>query len=135
MLNELRTRINEHSRNFRKELRNMKKNQAQLKNTGAEETEVENILEINKNRLGDMGECISDLQDKIMGKKKKNPIKAPRKKNEDILRDCWDNIKDIKDKMHPKRPIPRHIIKIVRGKDRILKAARVKQRVTTRKLP
>ena len=34
MLNELRTRINEHSQNFRKELRNMKKNQAQLKNTG-----------------------------------------------------------------------------------------------------
>ena len=38
--------------------------------------------------------------------------------------------------MNPKRPIPRHIIiRIVRGKDRILKAARVKQRVTTRKLP
>ena len=69
MLNELRTRINEHSQNFRKELRNMKK-----KKTGIaekyryEETEVENILERNNNRLGDMRECISDLQDKIMEK-------------------------------------------------------------------
>lgn len=33
-----------------------------------EETEVENILERNNNRLGDMRECISDLQDKIMEK-------------------------------------------------------------------
>lgn len=68
--------------------------------------------------------------------KKKKPDQSTLEKNEDILRDCWDNIKDIKDKMNPKRPIPRHIvIKIVRGKDRILKAARVKQRVTKRKLP
>ena len=68
MLNELRTRINEHSQNFRKELRNMKKKTGIAEKYRYEETEVENILERNNNRLGDMRECISDLQDKIMEK-------------------------------------------------------------------
>ena len=44
----------------------------------------------------------------------------------------------VPDKMNPKRPTPRHIItKMPKAKDeeRILKAAREKQLVSTRKLP
>ena len=38
--------------------------------------------------------------------------------------------------MNPKRPTPRHtIIKMIKVKDRILKAARVKQRITYKETP
>ena len=63
ILTELGKRIDEHSKNFSKELEYIKKNQSELKNTI---TEMKNTLGGINSRLGDAEECVSDLEDRIM---------------------------------------------------------------------
>ena len=76
--------MNEHSKNFNKELENIRKNQSQLKNII---TEMKNIPEGINSRLDDR-EWISNLEDKIMeisqSEQQKEKIIF---KNEDSLRD------------------------------------------------
>ena len=63
ILTELKKRINKHSKNFNKDLENVKKNQWELNM----KTELNwNTLEGINRRLGDTEEYISDLEDRIM---------------------------------------------------------------------
>ena len=59
MLTELGTRIDEHSENFNKELKNIKKNQSELNYTI---TEIKNSLEGMNSRLGKFSAIISFYQ-------------------------------------------------------------------------
>ena len=61
MLTELGKRVDENSENFNKELE--KKKTSQLKNTI---TEIKNTVEWINGKLGDIEECISDLEDRII---------------------------------------------------------------------
>ena len=60
MLTELGERINEYSKNFNRELENIKMNWSELKNT---KTERKYILEGINSRLGVTEECLSDLEE------------------------------------------------------------------------
>ena len=71
-LTELRTRMDEHSEKFNKELENRKKNQTELKNTIPE---IKNRLERINNRLE---EWISELEDRVVKTPKLVP--PPKKK-------------------------------------------------------
>ena len=63
MLTEFEKRVDEHSKNFNKELEHIKKNQSEMKNTIIE---MKSILKGINRRLGDTEECISDLEDRII---------------------------------------------------------------------
>ena len=63
MLTEVGKRRDEYSEKFNKELKNIKKNQAEMKNTI---TETKNTLEGMNGRLGGTEECISNLEGRIM---------------------------------------------------------------------
>ena len=57
-------------------------------------TEMKNTLEGINNRITEAEEWISDLEDRIMEFTATEQIKEKRmKRNEDGLRDLWDNIK------------------------------------------
>ena len=68
----------------------MKDNQTEMKNTI---TEVKNNLEGIKSRLNDTEELISMLEDRVVEITDAKQTKEKRmKRNEDSLRDLWDNI-------------------------------------------
>ena len=105
MLNKLR-RMDEHHENFNKELENTEKNRTEVKNTI---TEIKNTLESIKSRVDDTEERISGLEDRVVEITQGEHKKEKRiLKNEDSLRDLWDNIK------HPSI----HIIKVQEGGER-----------------
>ena len=83
--------MEEHSENFNKELENIRKNQPELKNTLIE---VKNTLEGINNRLDNTEEQISYLKYRIVEITQSEQQKGKRIfKNEDTLRDLWNNIK------------------------------------------
>ena len=76
---------------FNKELENIKNNQTELKNIT---TEMKNTLEGINSRINETEERISELEDRVVKITAKEQNKEKRmKRNEDSLRDLWDNIK------------------------------------------
>ena len=76
---------------FNKELENIKNNQTEMKNTI---TEMKNTLEGINRRLNDLEERISELEDRVVEITAAEEKKDKRmKRNEDSLRDLWNNIK------------------------------------------
>ena len=91
MIKELGKRMDAQSKKlevFNKELKNIKNNQTKLKNTI---TEMKNTLEGINSRLNEAEEQIGELKTEQW---KSLPLNRKRmKRNEDSLRDLWDNIK------------------------------------------
>lgn len=88
MLKELR-KMHEDSKKFNRELEYIKKNQTELRNTI---TKLKNTREGNSSRSDDTEKWISKLKlpwNSLMLNRKKR-----MKRNEDRLRDSWNNIKD-----------------------------------------
>ena len=76
---------------FNRDLKELKNKQSTTKN---EITEIKNTLEGINSRVTDAEEWISELKDRVMEiiEAEWNKEKR-RKRNEDSLRDLWDNIK------------------------------------------
>ena len=76
---------------FNRDLKELKNKQSTTKN---EITEIQNTLEGINSRVTDAEEWISELKDRVMEiiEAEWNKEKR-RKRNEDSLRDLWDNIK------------------------------------------
>lgn len=81
--------VDELSKNFNRERKKHKKNQSELKNTI---TKMKNTPEGITSRWEDSEEQIHDLEDRVMGSTQTEEQKKVFK-NEDKLRDLWDNIK------------------------------------------
>ena len=76
---------------FNKDLEELKNKQTEMNNTI---TEMKNTLEGTNNRITEAEERISDLEDRMVEFTAAEQNKEKRKKrNEDSLRDLWDNIK------------------------------------------
>ena len=76
---------------FNKDLEELKNKQTEMNNTI---TEMKNTLEGINSRITEAEEQISDLEDRLVEFTAGNRIKKKRmKRNEDSLRDLWDNIK------------------------------------------
>ena len=89
MLTKLGRRMDEHSENFNR-ARKFKENQTKLKNTIIE---IKTTLEGINSRLDDTEERISDLECRVMEITQAEQEKWKKNlKNEDSLRDLWDNI-------------------------------------------
>ena len=76
---------------FNKDLEEIKKSQLKMNNAI---NEIKNILEGNKSRITETEDRISEVEDKMVEineaeRKKEKKIK----RNEDTLRDLWDNVK------------------------------------------
>ena len=86
--------MGEHSEIAHKELENIKKNQSEMKNTILE---IKNSLEGLKSRVEDTEEWISELDERLEEITEAERLKEKRiKKNENNLREFWDNIKHTK---------------------------------------
>lgn len=91
MLNKLKNTVEGLREHFNEEIENVKKNQSEMKNIIAE---MENTLEGINNRLVNTEERISYLEDRIMEIAQSEQQNKKRiSKNEDSIRDLWDNIK------------------------------------------
>ena len=91
MIQNLENRIDKMQDIFNKELEELKKNQATMKNTI---NEIKNTLEGINSRITEAEERISDLEDKVVEITTAEQNKEKRmKRTEDSLRDLWDNIK------------------------------------------
>ena len=76
---------------FNKDVEELKRNQAMMKNTI---NEIKNTLDGIKSRITEAVERISDLEDKMVEITTAEQEKEKRlKRTEDSLRDLWDNIK------------------------------------------
>ena len=76
---------------FNKDLEELKNKQTEMNNTI---TEIKNPLEGIKSRITEAEERISDLEDRMVEFTAAEQNKEKRmKRNEDSLRDLWDNIK------------------------------------------
>ena len=76
---------------FNKDLEELKKRQTEMKNTV---TEMKNTLEGINSRITEAEQRISDLEDRMVEFTAAEQNKEKRmKRNEDSLRDLWDNIK------------------------------------------
>ena len=76
---------------FNKDLEELKNNQTEMNNTI---TEMKNTLEGINNRITEAEEQLSDLEDRMVEFTAVEQNKEKRmKRNEDSLRDLWDNIK------------------------------------------
>ena len=76
---------------FNKDLEELKRNQAMMKNTI---NEIKNTLDGINSRMTEAEKRISDLEDKIVEITTAEQKKEKRmKRTEDSLRDLWDNIK------------------------------------------
>ena len=76
---------------FKKDLEELKNKQTEMNNTI---TEVKNTLEGINSRIPEAEEQISDLEDRMVELAAVEQNKEKRmKRNEDSLRDLWDNIK------------------------------------------
>ena len=91
MTQNLGNRMQKIKETFNKELEELKSKQTVMNNTI---NEIKNPLEGINSRITEEEERISDLEDKIVeiSTAEKNKEKR-RKRNEDSLRDLWDNIK------------------------------------------
>ena len=76
---------------FNKDLEELKNKHTEMKNTI---TEMKNIAEGINSRITEAKERISDLEDRMVEFSAEEQTKEKRmKRNEDSLRDFWDNIK------------------------------------------
>lgn len=83
MFTKLGRRMNECSGNFNKERENIRKYQIQV-------TELKNTLDGFDSRLNEAEERIGELEDRAM-----ELTQSEQEKNEDSLRDLWDNTKQL----------------------------------------
>ena len=91
MIQNLRNRIEKMQETFNKDLEELKRKQATMKNTI---DEIKNSLEGINSRITEAEERVSDLEDKILEITTGEQNKEKRmKRTEDSLRDLWDNIK------------------------------------------
>ena len=76
---------------FNKEIEDLKNKQTEMNNTT---TEMKNILEGINSRITEAEERISELEDRVVEITSAEQNKEKQmKRNEDSLRDLWDNIK------------------------------------------
>ena len=91
MIQNLGNRIEKMQETFNKDVEELKRNQAMMKNTI---NEIKNTLDGINSRMTEAGERISDLQDKIRQITITEQNKEKRTKRiEDSLRDRWNNNK------------------------------------------
>ena len=95
MIHNLRNRMEARTEKiqemFNRDLEELKNKQTQMKNTI---TEMKNTLERINNRITEAEERINELEDKMVKITAKGQNKEKRmKRNEDNLRDLWDNTK------------------------------------------
>ena len=91
MIQYLGNRIEKMQETFNKDLGELKRKQAMMKNTI---NEIKNTLEGMNSRITVAEERISDLEDKIVEITTAEQNKEKRmKRTDDSLRDLWDNIK------------------------------------------
>ena len=91
MIQNLGNRIHKMQETFNKDLEELERNQAMMKNTI---NETKNTLEGINSRITEAEERISNLEDKIVEITTAEQNTEKRmKRTEDSLRDLWDNIK------------------------------------------
>ena len=91
MIQNLGNRIDKMQETFNKDIEELKRNQAMMKNTI---NEIKNSLEGIRSRITEAEEQISELEDKIVEIITGEQNKEKRMKRiEDSLGDLWDNIK------------------------------------------
>ena len=91
MIQNLGNRIDKMQETFNKDLEELKRNQAMVKNTI---NDIKNTLDGINSRITEAEEWTSDLEDKIGEITTAEQNKEKRmKRTEDSLRDLWDNIK------------------------------------------
>ena len=94
MIQDLRKRmeakIEKMQEMFHKDLEELKNKQTEMSNTI---TEMKNTLEGINSRITETEERISDLEDRMVEFTAAEQNKEKMKRNEDSLRDLWDNIK------------------------------------------
>ena len=90
-INSLETRIEEMQERFNKDLEEIKKSQYIMSNAI---NEIKNTLEATNSRITEAEEGISELEDRMIEINESERKKEKRiKRNEDNLRDLWDNVK------------------------------------------
>ena len=90
-INSLETRIEKMQEMFNKELEEIKKSQSIMNNAIAE---IKNTMERTNSRITEAEDRISEVEDRMVEINGAERIKEKRiKRNEDNLRDLWDNVK------------------------------------------
>ena len=97
MIKNLENRMEKIQETFNKDLEELKSKQTMMNNTI---NEIKNSLEGINSRITEAGEWISDLEDKIVEITTSEQNKEKRMKIiEDSLRDIWENIKHINNRI------------------------------------
>ena len=90
-INSLETSIEKMQEMFNKDLAEMKKNQLKMNNAI---NEIKNTLEGTNSRIMEAEDRTSEVEDRMVEINETEMKKEKRiKRNEDILRDLWDNVK------------------------------------------
>ena len=90
-INSLETKIEKMQEMFNKDLDEIKKNQLKMNNAISE---IKNTLEGTMSRVMETKDRISEVEDKMVEINEAERKKEKRiKRNEDTLRDLWDNVK------------------------------------------
>ena len=89
-INKLVTRIEKMQEMFNMDLEEIKNSQSIMNNAI---TEIKNTLEGTNSRVTKIEERISELEDRILEINEAEKGKKRIKKNEDNVRDLWDNVK------------------------------------------
>ena len=90
-INNLETRIHKMQEMFNKDLEEIKKSQLKMNNAI---NEIKNTLERTGSRITETEDRISEVESKMVEITKSERKKETRiKRNEDNLRDLWDNVK------------------------------------------
>ena len=94
MIKNLENRMKKMQESINKDLEELKRKRTETKNTIIE---IKNTLAGINSRISEAEEKIRDLEDKMVEitAKEENKVKK-KKRTEDRLRDCWDNIKHTK---------------------------------------
>ena len=90
-INSLETRVEKMQERFNKDLEEIKKSQYIMNNAI---NDIKNTLEGTKSRMMEAEDRISEVEDRMVEIKETERKKGKRiKRNEDNLRDLWDNVK------------------------------------------
>ena len=90
-INSLETRIEKMQEIFNKDIEEIKKSQSIMNNAI---NEIENTLERTNSRITEAEDMISEVEDRMVEINEAERKKEKRiKRNEDNLRDLWDNVK------------------------------------------
>ena len=90
-INNLEKRIEKMQEMFNKDLEEIKKSQLKMNNAI---NEIKNTLEGTNSRIMEAEDRIGEIEDKMVGINEAKRKKEKRmKRNEDNLRDLWDNVK------------------------------------------